>query len=376
MRSLTELELRALGAPINLADGHPRQDLTEGQRRIIARLPELYESATSAQFEQVEHRAQQAFLGALGQRSAPLGQGRIFSVYSSSVATMILATWFRRRRSRVALLHPTFDNLHDLLEGSAELVPMSERAIEEADLTGLGRPGDVCIFVTVPNNPTGWHLTRERLEQLATACAEARMPLCVDTSFRGFDVRTQFDTYEILERARVEYVVIEDTGKLWPLSELKLGFIAVSEGLREQIGHVVSDVLLSVSPFVLRLVEELALDATAGSFALLHDLIAGNRQAVAAAVDDLDGVEVPDCDARISVCRVRFRSPDEADRVRRELRGRGVHVLPCRQFHWARPEEGATHLRLAIARQPAVLRRGLELLHDVAMAGSREVPAR
>lgn len=371
MRSLTELEQHALAAPINLADGHPRQEPTEGQRRIIARLPELFESAESEPLERLERRAQRAFLDAVGQHSAPLADGRVFSLYSSSVATMVLATCLRRRAARVALVHPTFDNLPDLLSGSVELVPIAEQALAEADVAGLGRHRETCVFVTTPNNPTGWWLSREGLERLACACAERGFLLCLDTSFRGFDLRTQFDSYEVLHRTGVDYVVIEDTGKLWPVSELKLGFVAVSRTMRDEFAHALRDVLLSVSPFVLRLVEELAIEAAQGGFGLLHDLIATNRAAALAATEELEDVYLPDRDARISVCRVRFRSAQEADRVRRELSAVGVHVLPGRQFHWADPEQGGVDLRLAVARRSELVGEALGRLRMVVDAGSR-----
>ena len=40
--------------------------------------------------------------------------------------------------------------------------------------------------------------------------------LVIDACFRAFDGRAQFDSYEVLDATGVEYVVIEDTGKLWP----------------------------------------------------------------------------------------------------------------------------------------------------------------
>src|SRR5215467_14039028 len=99
MESLTELEQLALAAPINLADGHPRQALTSGQRLIIDRLPELFDSAEAETLDRLEERVQRTFFDALGQCGAPLGDGRVFSLYSSSVATTVLATCLSRRRA-------------------------------------------------------------------------------------------------------------------------------------------------------------------------------------------------------------------------------------------------------------------------------------
>jgi hypothetical protein len=83
----------------------------------------------------------------------------------------------------------------------------------------------------------------------------------------------------------VEYVVVEDTGKLWPLCGLKLGFLCTSIGSRLPVGAASADLLLTVSPFVARLVEELATDMANGGMRQMHELIAGNRAIVGEALD-------------------------------------------------------------------------------------------
>jgi enduracididine biosynthesis enzyme MppP len=352
MKNLTELEQRAIDAPINLADGHPRQELTPGQRRIVERLPALLGEAQEEDFEALERRAQERFLHSLDQFAAPVAEGRVFSVYSSSVATMVVGRVLRERHRKVALIHPTFDNIPDLLRVDVdELLPISEHALAGADLGAAVEGRASAVWVTTPNNPTGEVVGREAFTQLAHEAARRGLLLCLDTSFRGFDVRTQYDTYDVLERAGANYVVIEDTGKLWPVAELKLGFLSVSESLKPAVEHALSDVLLTVSPLVLELVDELAQDAAAGGYAALHGLVADNRAEVFAVVGGTEIAEVADDhDARVSVSRIRFDSADDADRFRAALRDRGVHVLPCRQFHWADPAQGAPLIRIALAR--------------------------
>lgn len=371
MQKITELELRALDAPINLADGHPRQELTESQRKIIERLPEIFEASRRQPFEEIGRSAQEKFFAALGQNAAPVASCRVFSIYSSSVATMMLGTVLGGLGHRVGLLHPTFDNISDILARHVEIAPVSEQACLEADVGRIAGFGVTCLFLTVPNNPTGWVLERSELARIISMCARRDLLLCLDTSFRGFDVRAQFDYYELLEHADIDYVVIEDTGKLWPLAELKLGFMTVSERLRPHVQDVFNDVLLSVSPFVAKLVELMADEAMDGGLDTLHKLIASNRAEVDAALSFLDGVELAEPEARVSVCRIRFPSARLAHAVRTGLAATGVHVLPCEPFHWARPEEGARMLRLALARDPSVLADGLAALRSVAARAAR-----
>ncbi|MGF7234012.1 MAG: aminotransferase class I/II-fold pyridoxal phosphate-dependent enzyme [Frankia sp.] len=355
MLNLTELEQRAIDSPINLSDGHPRQDLTDVQRKLVYRFPELFELARVEPFADLERSAQKVFFDALGQVAAPIESGRVFSVYSSSVATMVVANVLADAGHRVALIHPTFDNIHDILTRTVPIHPISEAACAEGDLRDAVGKGATCLFVTTPNNPTGWFVDRDAFERIAATCAANRVLLCLDTSFRGFDTRTQFDYYEILDRLGVEYLVIEDTGKLWPFSELKLGFLVASAGIRHAVEHALSDVLLTVSPFVLKVVEELSVDAGEAGLEALHNLIATNRGIVGTAVDELPGVRIADPDARVSVCRLVFPSEAHAESARGGLRDVGVHVLPCQQFHWAQPREGASLLRLALARDSSIV---------------------
>ena len=181
----------------------------------------------------------------------------------------------------------------------------------------------------------------DHFARIAEEAARRRILLCLDTSFRGFDTRAQHDSYEILEAVGGDYIVIEDTGKLWPTGELKAGFIATSRSLDDEVKRALSDVLLTVSPVILRLIEELAADAAAGGFKILHDLIARNREQIKATVRRLDIASADDQDARVSVSMVRFHSPAQAHGVYSELQRTGIHVLPCQQFYWAQPQEGS-----------------------------------
>jgi enduracididine biosynthesis enzyme MppP len=357
--SLTHLESRALRGGLNLSDGHPRMPLTPSQERIVAGLADLFHEALRRPFDEVEEQAQRTFLHGIGQRRAPIGTGRLVSCYSSSTAMEMVARTLAGRTSTVALIHPTFDNIADLLTARGlRLLPVAQHELDGDRAPQL--PADVgAVFVTTPNNPTGWVLPAPAMARLAESCARAGRVLAVDTCFRAHDPRAQYDTYEILEASDVEWAVIEDTGKLWPTLELKAGFLAWGERTDLPLLDAFSDVLLSISPVVLLLIDRLAEDGGRGGYGELHRLIAGNRALLA---DILAGgpLLVADPESRISVARVTWgpAGPD-AGAVYRELAGRGLHVLPCGPFHWARPEEGRRLLRVALGRDRA----------DVAAAG-------
>jgi enduracididine biosynthesis enzyme MppP len=248
----------------------------------------------------------------------------------------------------VALIHPTFDNISDiLLRSGMRLVPVSEEHLLQ-DSASLP-PGVEVLFITTPNNPTGWVLPREVLARWARVCADRGIILALDTSFRGFDERSQYDHLAVLAEAGCRYVVIEDTGKLWPMLDLKLGFLVFEPGDPLPLHRVYTEILLGVSPLILLLVRNLAEDASDGGLAELHRFVRANRSLVRSR---LAGVTPPSPDpgSRISVERIALPDGIRGTQLCQALASRGVHVLPGRQFYWAQPGTGERFVRLALSR--------------------------
>jgi len=332
--NLTTYEISALNAEIGVSDGHPRQRPSPGQREVLNSLPRLLAEVETEPFEELEKRAQRGFLSAIGQQAAPVAAGRVLSAYSSSLAMDVVGRALAERSARVGLVHPTFDNIPDILKAwGIPLVPLEEEQLVEGQIPAP--VGDLdAVFITTPNNPTGTFLSEPALRQIGEACVERGLLLVLDVCFRGFETRFQYDTYALLEEVGVEFVLIEDTGKLWPTSELKLGFIGFSSACSLALSEGMSDLLLSVSPLVLRLVGELAGQAEEGGFAELHRLVAENRRVLTAALAGTSA-RVVDPDSRISVARVELPAEATASDVYEQLKEGGLHVLPCGPFHWA-----------------------------------------
>jgi enduracididine biosynthesis enzyme MppP len=354
--NLTELETRALEAAINVADGHARQYLTPAQQQIVDDFPRLFKEAERMSYPELNARAMRALMRALGQHEAPIAESRFLTCYASSVAMEILARALSDRFRSVGLIHPTFDNIPDILRGlRIDLTPLGEPALLSGDVSDVLPPGVGCVFITTPNNPTGTVLPEERLALIARACEHRDVVLVLDTSFRGFDPRAQYDHYAVLERAGCRYVVIEDTGKIWPTLDLKLGCLVLSDRIDLPIARVYSDILLNVSPFVLAMVEKFAEDAAGGGLPALQAGIAENRRLLRSTLAYVPNVSFPDPDSRVSVERVLIGDGRDAVAAWETLRQRGVHVLPCRPFHWANGSEGDAFIRVALARPPAVV---------------------
>ena len=365
MTSLTEMQLAGIGTDVNVAEGYPRQRLTPTQRAIVDRFPELMADAIREPFRELEARAHGAFFGALGQASAPVASGRIMSFYSSSQVIDVVARCLAESVETVAVVNPTLDCIPELLRARRlEVVPVTEEALMSTDpfseLPGL--PG--AVFIANPNNPTGTYMSEPSLTALAAACTARDIVLVIDQCFRAFDSRTHYDAYAALDATGVEYVVIEDTGKLWPVCGLKLGFVCTSARTRLAVGTAMADVMLTASPFVVRAVEELALDMATGGLDEMHALIAGNRERIREALADFTEARFADGDSRVSVSRIELPEPS-ATRVWGRLLQRGVHTVPCRPFYWADPDAGDHFLRIALSRDPEDVARAASAVREV-----------
>ncbi|MFE2069138.1 aminotransferase class I/II-fold pyridoxal phosphate-dependent enzyme [Streptomyces sp. NPDC059467] len=360
--NLTTMEVDALtdaDGGLNLTDGHARLGLTAEQAAIVAGIPEMFAQASCRPFQDIEREAHTAFLHAVGQYSAPIGTGRIFSCYSSTLATDIVARALPAGAT-IAVLHPTFDNIADLFTTRGlNLVPMSEQALMNKDWPGAPVSA---IVVTHPNNPTGLVTPRGHLRSLAEHAARNGQTVIIDASFRGQVPDAQYDTYEVLEAAGADWIVIEDTGKLWPTHELKIGMLAFSERTRYPLYRAFSESLLAASPVVLRLVTELAGDWVAGGRERARDMVERNRAVVREAIEAV-GLELADPVSQISVARIALpQDGPGSGELYRKLVAHGVHVLPCAPFHWADPKSGERFIRISLARPHDTVLKGAQKL--------------
>ncbi|WP_327582109.1 aminotransferase class I/II-fold pyridoxal phosphate-dependent enzyme [Nonomuraea sp. NBC_00507] len=348
--NLTTMEVDALtdvDGGLNLTDGHARLVLSGHQAAIVARIPEMFAEASRRPFPDIEREAHATFLKAIGQHGAPVGTGRILSCYSSTLATDIVARALPAG-STIAVLHPTFDNIADLFATRGlKLVPLAEE--ELLDMRWPGPPVGA-IVVTHPNNPTGLVTPEGHLRSLAEHAVRHGQIVIVDASFRGQVRDAQYDTYAVLDEAGADWIVIEDTGKLWPTHELKIGLLAYSGRTKLPIERAFSESLLSASPVVLLLIASLARDWVNGGYERARDLVARNRSVLRETIGEVD-LRLADPASQISVARIELPShgPDSS-LLYKDMVARGVHVLPCAPFHWADPDSGLRFIRVSLAR--------------------------
>ncbi|PXX71240.1 aspartate/methionine/tyrosine aminotransferase [Nocardia tenerifensis] len=346
--NITDLEVKALIDGVNLSDGHPRMSLSDSQSEIVAAFSDIFAETRKVPVDVVERAARSAFLSSIGQHAALAEDVEFRSCYSSSTAIDMIGKAIRLAGREVVMVEPTFDNLHDLLAGHG----LTIRSVAEDELaTGsLAEvvPAHGVLFTVSPNNPTGTVIGADRLHELAAACAERGTVLVIDSCFRAQDLRAQYDMYAVLGRYELDWAIIEDTGKLWPLQELKTGFLNWNAGNPLPLARMYSDHMLSASPFILRVVELFAEDGRHGGYDRLRGGIQSNRTLAREHINLAPAYP----ESRISVDT--FRLPDgvEAGALYAELGEVGVHVLPGELFYWAQPKLGTDLIRISLARDP------------------------
>lgn len=362
-KNLTLLETLALGYEFNLRDAHTHQGQSPSQTNIIARLPDIFRDAETRKQHDLDNAVTSAFLKLCSQQVA-VEIGGTLICYSSSLAMEIVANYLRRYQLSVTLIEPTFDNIADILKRHGiQLNPLEDEVVRYGDLeTLLHDLKTDAIFLTLPNNPTGTYLSEERFETVVRHCVEQGKLLILDTSFRLFEPNFCFDQYRLLNLYQPRYIVIEDTGKIWPTLDLKVGFINTSPGLYDDLKAIHSDFLLNVSPFILRLLLEYFEDSNNDNFSSIRDLVLRNRQILRQELQTT--ILTPAYNtSNVSVEFLHIDSAQiRASELHAQLEARGIYVLPGTYFFWNTPEKGEHFIRIALARDSKTFEKAASFL--------------
>ncbi len=351
--ALTAWEWVGLGATYNLADAHPQGVPNRDYELLADSFHHVFAAARQSRQADLEAEFIDQFASFTGQRG--LAQSHISLHYSSSIAIDVVAKMLNQSQFlRVGLVCPTFDNLPAILHRAGlALVAIGEEAITS------GAPPEVfdtvdALFVVTPNNPSGLTLDQTAFSRLAETCAEHRLPLIVDTSFRLFEPRAlDWDMYDVLSRAAVQFCVIEDTGKAFALGELKLGILATSVSLAPVIEAITDELLLNVSPVTLvALTRALRIEIArvrSGKKFSAREVVAVNRKTLRLSLEKIDMRPVYS-DSNISVEFIDLGIGQDGAAVAADFANSGVAVLPGAQFFWANPLRGRSMIRVSLFR--------------------------
>ena len=365
--TLTDWEREGLEAKYNLADGHAHFRLPTESAPLHTGIAEFIDSAGHATQGELELGFTKAFFALAGQTAPATAPS--FHYSCSPTIDMAAKALVSLGKRRVAILSPTFDNIPLLMRRvGLNIVPvyqhqlaadgrLPERVVADCD----------AVFLVLPNNPTGWLPDEATVRSVAEQLAAARRTLLIDFSFRFYSDLHRWDQYGFITGLDgLDWILIEDTGKTWPTSEMKVGFCSCSENLRPAVEIVSAELLLNVSPFALSLLTALinselpAVGQRKSPQLRCSQIARENRLALRSAIDGLP-LQIESLDSAISVEWLRVPG-QTAVKLCDQLAYSGVSVLPGGPFWWSDPDRGDDHLRIALARDTHYFARGAEAL--------------
>lgn len=372
--SLTEWESAGINAEHNLADGHAHHSLPADLTANV--LLELFNRATIEPQEVSERR----FLGLFRDFASEPGlPSSAILHYSSSLSIEVVgkALWEMGVRT-VGLPTPTFDNIPLLLKRCGlQLIAIREDLLSNSDIVRQWVAAVDAVFVVQPNNPSGYVMDRSEWQSLIGWCAEKNVVYCCDSSFRFFDSRCEWSQYAYLKELSatesLRYFLVEDSGKTWPLCELKVGILTPSADLFDVARPISDEVMLNVSPFTLNLLSFLMRrpSGRASSLQELRSLVLSNRRYLRDALFGLAEV-VSHPASKVSVEWLKLPDGCDSHQFCLYCADQGIVVLPGRPFGWDEPTSSAAHFRVALMRDEVRFKAGVDALRTALVSFFRE----
>jgi aspartate/methionine/tyrosine aminotransferase len=359
--SNTEYERIALHNRINLSDGHARQPLTRQQRAIVAQSGALFELALTRQQNELEDEFIGAFFRCAGQTVAH-GDGGVYLTYSSSCAMKYAAQYCRLRALRVRLLEPCFDSIRHLVQTEGiPHAPITEgQLLDIKHLPGL-LDSSSALWLVQPNNPTGFCLERAAFEAVVAVAVEVGATLVVDFCFRFYaDGLGAWDQYRMLVDSGVSFICIEDTGKTWPLADMKVGIVVCSAATDECVRRLQDQLLLNVSPLHLLLLTAFIENSIEhGITSTVRWAIEENRHLVHALVAEGRLSHGAEWCSNVPMELLGLPGGLSAKELWSVLRDHGVEILPAHNYFWSRQEVGEQWFRIALSRPTPMFAEGV-----------------
>jgi len=348
VEKITEQERRFVDAACNLSDAQVYLPLSPIQEAAIPGIDFLRTPRASFNLDAEKSRFLASFARFhRGLWLPPAGEW-LFG-YSASMLLEVFANALRLvGRRRVGLLHPTYDaTFHILVRNGltpfvVEEADLAENAAMDRMLAGLN-----CLVLTLPNNPTGWTMTSSAFEHLTAAAARAGTCLLVDSCFRTY-AESEVEHYRILVESGAHGAVIEDTGKLFNIKDLKLGAIWVQGALAAAVRDIHRDFILEVPLFTLVTLCQL-LERSGPEYGVtLRSIVARNR-AAAVAVLGVQGLSALG-DGHSNVQLFSLPWGLLAEPLREAAVAAEVGIVAANPYFWSGGRTGE-FIRLALARE-------------------------
>lgn len=359
---------------------HPQSNsaLPESQREIIERLPSIFFGASENSIRHLRNELIDRYF-TLSNQSRAFHYDNCLLCYSATIAIQVVATYLRRTDRSVALIEPTLGNIYDVLNQNgvqiSEVIPEDRLVTCGAD--ALSACQSKVIWIVLPNNPTGRTVSMDTCQRIAEFCARSSKLLVLDCSLRMFSPDLLlWDQYFMLKQSGASVIVIEDTGKLWPLLNFKVGVLICSDDLLSPLRSIQQVLISFVSPFQVKLISEfLELTLRNGLEQEVWANIMRNRRLVGNLLrsDLFEGIQPKD--SRFCFEWLALGEGLSSSKLGKELKRRGTYVTRGRYFYWKHSELGERFIRLSINTTHEHFTAGLELINEVASSLSKDRPS-
>lgn len=360
--TLTHFERKGLSSILNLADGHVRRKPTPSELKVMGNLQSIYEKSLTTNPVKLESILVENHLTVCGQVKPKDVNPLVF--FSGSEALGVIGEALAVDCKTAAVVEPTFDNIpHLIYAAGVNVTPFSEDLMNSpAKLKNIIRTFH-SLVLTLPNNPSGITVSRETLSEIAKLCATHNTALVIDASFRAYST-DQFDYYEVLTSTRdLDWMMLEDSGKLWAANDLKAGILMCSARFFPKASELFHDLILSISPFVLALLSQLAEHAGKEAVGEIIDHIQTNRSLVREGLKGHSLFEVDTTSSQLSVERLFYDEKVYPDQLKllEHLALKGLALTGSEGYFWAGSEH-KPFVRLALARDKSSVEHAVTIL--------------
>lgn len=367
--TLTEIETIGLTSNFNLSDGHAQQDLDDSQAAIVDKLPQLWRQALQKKQKALEEELRDMF-AELGNQTALLDHPSFQVCPTASQSIDIVGAFLRQHSYKTLLLEPTFDNLALLLRRrEVELFSLSEKDfVKQTVADCLQHRQFDAIFLVHPNNPTGTIFSRQKIIDLIEWCGRHQKLIILDHSFRFF-VPTTFDIYAELLKAKVAFLTIEDTGKVWPTIDMKVSLLAYSCELAPDIEKIYQELFLCTSGFTISVLLEFMRDTLQrGLDVVVYEKIEKHRTFLRKSIENTVLQVHPEALAsKMSIEWLQVQNPSlHSEKLVAHLLRHGVAILPGSLFYWnSSQKNGGDCVRISLSRPSSLFKPGVRRLREI-----------
>jgi aspartate aminotransferase len=302
-----------------------------------------------------------------GLHGRPIGADRIVAVSSGVSGLMLAAQLILAPGDRTVIVTPIWPNIAEIpriLGANVERVGLTVRdgrwSLDLDRLLAALTPDTRMLVLNSPNNPTGWTIDDETLEQVLAHCRRHGIWILGDDVYeRLIHDPARRSAPSFLARAEPgdRILSVNSFSKAWSMTGWRAGWLAVPPALVEDLAKLV-EYNTSCMPEPVQRGAVVALEQGEPAIAAMRAQLTATRTQLADALRRLPGVEVPEAGGAMYVF-FRIAGFDDAVALTHKLVADvGLGLAPGEAFG----PEGAGWVRWCHAVAPEKLEQGVARL--------------